>query len=65
MQCGDLKSQNTLDALYNKYLPTGSPLTVVIETLLQKITATSRKITSYAARSEGFYQNKSFAADQM
>ena len=64
MQCGNLKSHNILATLYSKYLSNGSPLAVVIETLHQRIVATSRKIARYAARTEGFYQNKLFAVDQ-
>ena len=67
MQCGNMKSHNTVNTLatfYSKYLSNGSPLTVVIESLHLRIAATSRKIACYAARTEGFYQNKLFAADQ-
>ena len=46
------------------YLSSGSPLTVVIETLRQRIAATSRKIARCAAKTKGFYQNKLFAAGQ-
>ena len=65
MQSGHLKSQCTIDALFNKYLASsGSTLTVAIKTLRQRITATSRKIARYTARTEGFYQNRLFGADQ-
>ena len=64
MQSGHLKSQNTADALYIKYLSSGRSMAVATKTLHQKITATSRKIARYTARSEGFYQNKLFATDQ-
>jgi len=40
MQSGYLKSQNTIDALYSKYLFSGSSIAVALESLPQKITAT-------------------------
>ena len=64
LQSRHLKSQNTADVLYIKYLSSGGSMAVATETLCQKITGTSRKIACYTARSEGFYQNKLFATDQ-
>jgi len=64
LQFGHLKSQNIVDALYNKYLTSGSSMATAIEALRQKITATSKKIAHYTARTEEFHQNKLFVTDQ-
>ena len=64
LQSGHLKAPAVIDQLYSIYLVNGDPLPVIIETLRQKITALSRKISCFIARSQGFYQNRMFSNDQ-